>query len=57
MRDEIDGRLWDAHGAALTESLHAFFVAVGAALARLHRWDWEAPWRGAAARRSRIGQA
>ncbi len=57
MRDEIDGRLWNEHGHAFSESLHGLVVAAGAALRRLHRFDWDAPWRRAPAGRSRAGQA
>jgi hypothetical protein len=57
MRDEIDGRLWDAHGQQFSEDLHNLFVAAGAALARLHQLAWEAPWRWAATRHSLVGQA
>ena len=57
MRDEMDGRLWDAHGQQFSQDLHNVFVAARAALARLHRLEWDAPWRRAAARHSRVGQA
>ena len=57
MRDEMDGRLWEAHGHAFSEDLHKLFVAAGAALARLHRLAWEAPWRRAPDFRSGAGQA
>ena len=57
MRDEIDGRLWNAHGQQFSDDLHKGLVAAGAALARLHRLAWEAPWRRPPARHSRVGQA
>ncbi len=57
MRDEIDGRLWDEHGHAFSESLDRLVRAAGAALRRLYRFDWDAPWHRAPAGRSRAGQA
>ena len=57
MRDEIDGRIWDAHGHAFSESLHNLFTAIGAAVTRLYRLEWDAPWRRMGATRSRPGQA
>ena len=58
MRDEMDGRLWDAHGRELTDGLHRLFTGIGAALTRLHRVKWEMPWRrGASPIRGRASQA
>jgi hypothetical protein len=57
MRDEIDGRLWKAHGHNFSNDLHRLFVSIGKALGRLHRAAWGAPWRRAGASRSRPGQA
>ena len=56
MRDEIDGRLWAAHGEQFSKSLHSGFVAVAGALVRL--WA-EAPGvrSDRPATRSRAGQA
>ncbi len=57
MRDEIDGRLWAAHGHNFSDDLHKILVSAGKALARLHRIEWDAPWRRASAPGSRPGQA
>ena len=35
MRDEMDGRLWTAHGQRFSEDLHRGFLRAGATLARL----------------------
>jgi hypothetical protein len=57
MRDEIDGRIWDAHGHAFSETLDKVLRSAGTALAKLHRLAWEASWRRARAPRHRAGQA
>jgi hypothetical protein len=35
MRDEMDSRLWAAHGREFSDDLHALFVSAGAAMVRL----------------------
>jgi hypothetical protein len=57
MRDEMDGRLWDAHGHAFSENLHRLFSGIGEAIKRFYRAQRDAPWQHAAAQRSRAGQA
>jgi hypothetical protein len=57
MRDEIDGRLWVAHGHQFSDDLHRLFVGIGKRLVRLRDIDWIAGWRRASAAPSRPGQA
>jgi hypothetical protein len=49
MRDEIDSRLWVAHGHAFSESVANFFAGlgdtIGIGLKRLNELDFDAPWR------------
>jgi hypothetical protein len=58
MRDEFDGRLWDANHDRFSADLDTLFKKIGETFARLHRIQWSAPWRNdalPAARRT--GQA
>lgn len=57
MHDEIDGRLWIENGKHLSDEIARFARGVRTVLARLHRIDWDAPWRSNAASRARPGQA
>lgn len=49
MRDEIDSRLWVAHGHAFSESVANFFAGlgttIGAGLNRLNELEFDAPWQ------------
>lgn len=45
MHDEIDGRLWAAHGRALGESLSHLLSELNVSLRRLNEIQFEAPWR------------
>ena len=49
MRDEIDSRIWVAHGPAFSESLASFFAglgtAIGTGLRRLNEIEFDAPWK------------
>jgi hypothetical protein len=49
MRDEIDSRMWVAHGHAFSESVAAFFAglgtSIGAGLKRLNEIEFDAPWK------------
>jgi hypothetical protein len=49
MRDEIDGRIWDQHGHAFSESLASFLATlgttIGAGLDRLNEIEFDAPWK------------
>jgi hypothetical protein len=49
MRDEIDSRIWNAHGQAFSNDLDNFFARVGAAvgttLKRLNEMEFDAPWK------------
>ena len=48
MRDEIDSRLWVAHGHEFSESVANFFTGlgatIGAGLKRLNELEFDAPW-------------
>ena len=57
MRDEMDGRLWDAHGRQFSDDLHHLSTAAAAALARLSRAAVKAAWQGSTAAQRRPGQA
>jgi hypothetical protein len=49
MRDEIDSRLWVAHGHAFSESVANFFAGlgdtIGTGLRRLNELEFDAPWK------------
>lgn len=49
MRDEIDSRLWVAHGHAFSESVANFLTVlgntIGTALTRLNEIEFDAPWK------------
>jgi hypothetical protein len=49
MRDEIDSRIWNAHGQTFSHDLDNFFARVGAtvgtALKRLNEMEFDAPWK------------
>lgn len=49
MRDEIDSRLWVAHGHAFSESLANLFAGlgttIGTSLRRLNEIEFDAPWK------------
>jgi hypothetical protein len=49
MRDEIDSRLWVAHGHAFSESVANFFAGlgttIGTGLNRLNEIEFDAPWK------------
>ncbi|HEY7810325.1 MAG TPA: hypothetical protein VIA98_08100 [Allosphingosinicella sp.] len=56
MRDEMDARLWEAHGRQFSDDLHNGLLRVGAALARL--WNAAIPAsHSPPATRARAGQA
>jgi hypothetical protein len=58
MRDAIDHRIWDAHHDRFSSDLHSLFVNIGAAISRLYRIQWRAPWLAhGASRGQRAGQA
>ena len=53
MRDEMDARIWNEHHEAFSQSIDALvgrvkaaFAALKPALTRIHRFEWDAPWRG-----------
>jgi hypothetical protein len=49
MRDEIDSRLWVAHGHAFSESVANFFGRLGTTidtgLKRLNELEFDEPWK------------
>jgi hypothetical protein len=45
MRDEMDARIWNEHGAEFSASLHEFFLGLGAAFRRLQEIRFAAPWK------------
>lgn len=48
MRDEMDSRLWVAHGHEFSESVANFLAGlgttIGTGLRRLNELDFDAPW-------------
>ena len=48
MRDEMFGRMWEAHHQDFSADLARFFAAAGAAvstaLKRLHQAEFDSPW-------------
>jgi hypothetical protein len=57
MRDEMDGRLWDAHGRELSDGLHRLFTRIGEAAVRLARATFAEAAPGPRSSRQRPGQA
>ena len=47
MRDEIDGRLWVAHGRQLGRDVAAFLREINKVFERFHAIEWDAPWKRA----------
>ncbi len=45
MHDEIDGRLWAAHGAAFGNSIAAFLKELKIAMCKLNELQFSAPWK------------
>jgi hypothetical protein len=49
MRDEIDSRIWVAHGHAFSESVASLFASlgttIGTGLRRLNELEFDAPWK------------
>jgi len=45
MRDELDARIWAAHGHQFSEDLHRFFKAVHVTFCRMAAINFAAPWR------------
>jgi hypothetical protein len=50
MRDEIDGRLWNEHGAEFTAAVVKWIAELSAAFIRMNERHYEAPWRKAESR-------
>lgn len=50
MRDEIDGRLWAAHGHDLATSLAQLIDDIRFGFRRLTEIEFDAPWRRVAGR-------
>ena len=47
MHDEIDGRLWAAHGRQFGRDVSAFLRQLARGFERLHALEWDAPWKRA----------
>jgi hypothetical protein len=45
MRDEMDARMWLAHGAAFSKTIMDFLGRAKPALDRIHAYHFAAPWR------------
>ena len=52
MRDEMDARIWVEHHEDFSRSIDALaarvrsvFSSLKPALARIHAFEWDAPWR------------
>ncbi|HEX9955020.1 MAG TPA: hypothetical protein VGB48_07390 [Allosphingosinicella sp.] len=56
MRDEMDGRIWDAHGQQFSNDLHRLLTGTGAALRRL-KAEAKPILHSSPTGRSRAGQA
>ena len=48
MRDEMDSRMWDAHGHAFSQAVAGFLgrlaTTIGTGLRRLNELEFDAPW-------------
>ena len=45
MRDEIDGRLWVAHGQQFGRDVSGFLHQLARSFERLNAIEWDAPWK------------
>jgi hypothetical protein len=50
MRDEMDARLWEAHGREFSDDLHRLLRAVMVTFCRMAAINFAAPWRKRAGR-------
>ncbi|HEX8534159.1 MAG TPA: hypothetical protein VF662_08330 [Allosphingosinicella sp.] len=48
MRDEMDARMWDAHGQQFSDDLHRLFQAVKVTFCKIAAINFAAPWRKSA---------
>jgi hypothetical protein len=45
MRDEMDARIWAEHHQDFSNLVAGAIAAIGPALRRLHRMEFDQPWR------------
>jgi hypothetical protein len=48
MRDEMDARMWEAHGRQFSEQMYRIYEAVKVTFCRMAAINFAAPWRSAA---------